>query len=222
MCPGSALSVYAVRAGARLDRDIRDAAAPTEDESLNGTLWYLDIAKSFSTAAAGDVVRIEVEGLDQIPADAKVYLVDRVLDHMSDLRADPVYECVIGVREAISEEEKARFALLVGSDEFIEARRENLPAAPTQTVLHQNHPNPFNPTTVIRYEVASAGHVAVKIFDVQGALVRVVEDRDRDPGRYEVSWNGRNERGEQVSSGVYFYVLETPGTRQTKKMVCVK
>jgi hypothetical protein len=222
MSPGSAISLYSMRGAEYLARDIRCVTAQPEDESSDGEIWFLDIAKSFSTSAAGDVVRIEVEGLGQIPEDAKVYLVDRVLDHMSDLRVDAVYECVVGVREAISDEEEARFALLVGSEEFVEAHRENLPAAPTQTVLHQNHPNPFNPTTVIRYEVASAGHVAVKVFDVSGALVKVVEDREREPGRYEVSWNGRNERGEQVSSGVYFYVLETPGTRQTKKMVCVK
>ena len=88
--------------------------------------------------------------------------------------------------------------------------------------MRQNRPNPFNPSTIIGYELARAGHVTVRIYDVRGALVKTLEDRDRPAGRYEVGWHGENERGERVSSGVYFYRLVAAGHSQTRKMVILK
>jgi hypothetical protein len=220
MSPGSSLSLYVVRGSERLARDIREVESPSS--TSGGEVWRLDIAKSFSTSPVGDQVRIEVEGLDQIPEDAKVYLVDRTLDQLTDLRVTQVYECFVGVRDVISDEGKARFALLVGSDEFVTEHQQDLPSVPTETVLHQNHPNPFNPTTIIRYELAKAGMVRLRIYDARGALVKDLYKGHRPAGRYEVGWDGANERGERVASGVYFYVLETPEVKQTKKMVCLK
>jgi len=89
-------------------------------------------------------------------------------------------------------------------------------------VLHQNYPNPFNPSTIIRYELAEAGRVALRVYDVTGALVITLKDRDRSPGRYEAGQNGDSERGGQVASGVYFYHLVTPNFTQTKKMLFLK
>ena len=97
-----------------------------------------------------------------------------------------------------------------------------LPALPRTTMLHQNHPNPFNPSTIIRYELAHFGRVRLHVYDVSGALVTVLENRDRQPGRYEIGWNGDNDRGEQVSSGVYFYRLRVGSKTLTKKMVLLK
>jgi hypothetical protein len=95
--------------------------------------------------------------------------------------------------------EDARFALLIGSETFINSCEEGVPNLPLKTVLHQNRPNPFNPSTIIRYESAQAGHVTLRIYDVNGALVKILEDRDRPAGRYEVGWNGENERGERLT-----------------------
>ena len=62
----------------------------------------------------------------------------------------------------------------------------------------------------------------MRIYDVSGALVKVLENRDRQPGPYAVRWNGENDRGEQVASGVYFYRLTAGKTTLTKKMVLLK
>jgi hypothetical protein len=93
---------------------------------------------------------------------------------------------------------------------------------PRVDMLHQNFPNPFNPTTTIQYDIAQPGRVTLRIYDVSGALVRVLEGRYRSPGRYRVDWNGQNDRGDQVASGVYFCRLVVSGYAHTRKMVVLK
>jgi hypothetical protein len=88
--------------------------------------------------------------------------------------------------------------------------------------LEQNYPNPFNPFTIIRYELTQAGRVTLRVYDANGALVKILEDRDRPAGRYENAWNGVSDQGEHVSSGVYFYRLTAGNRTLTKKMVLLK
>ena len=89
--------------------------------------------------------------------------------------------------------------------------------------LEQNHPNPFNPTTTIRYALSAAGRVSLRIYDVTGAVTRtLVDDAHAAAGPGEATWNGRDDRGEPVASGVYFYRLESPNLKTTKKMVLLK
>jgi hypothetical protein len=89
--------------------------------------------------------------------------------------------------------------------------------------LDQNVPNPFNPTTTIRYEVKKTGPVSLRIYNVAGQLVKTLVDGQRNSGRlYEARWNGFNNGGQPVASGVYFYKLVAKGFAQTKKMVILK
>jgi len=88
--------------------------------------------------------------------------------------------------------------------------------------LEQNVPNPFNPTTLITYEVAGDALVRLVVFDVSGRRVRTLVNRAQAPGRYDAVWDGRDEGGRAVSSGVYFYRLESSGFTQTRRMVLLK
>ncbi len=92
-------------------------------------------------------------------------------------------------------------------------------------VLGQNHPNPFNPQTTIPYELpstAQAVHARLVILDTAGRVVRTLVDEDQAGGSREAVWNGRNDAGGTVSSGVYFYVLDAGGERRTRKLVLLK
>ncbi len=97
-----------------------------------------------------------------------------------------------------------------------------LPGTPLRTALEPAVPNPFNPTTTIRFSVAHRAHVRLVVFDVSGRRVRTLVDDTRAPARYRVTWNGRTDRGARVASGVYFYRLEADGVQQTRKMVLLK
>ena len=90
--------------------------------------------------------------------------------------------------------------------------------------LEANYPNPFNPTTTIQYEIKNQGHVSLKIYNAAGQLVRTLVNEVQTPqiGGFEVTWDGRSNAGQQVSSGVYFYRLVAKDFTQTKKMVLLK
>ena len=98
---------------------------------------------------------------------------------------------------------------------------------PTETKLLANYPNPFNPETWIPYRLAEDAFVTLTIYDLSGRLVRTLEVGHRIAAAYEnrskaIYWDGRNEVGEQVASGVYFYNLSTRNYSATRKMLVVK
>jgi hypothetical protein len=88
--------------------------------------------------------------------------------------------------------------------------------------LYQCYPNPFNPFTRITFSVAVPGGVALRIYDISGRPIRTLVDGWRDAERYEVAWDGRDDTGNAVASGVYFYQLEAPGHTEAKKMVLLR
>jgi hypothetical protein len=97
----------------------------------------------------------------------------------------------------------------------------------TRAVLGQNYPNPFNPVTRIEYWVpegmgSGKTPVSLVIYDVRGARVRTVVSEGQAAGRYVVEWDGRDDRGTQASSGVYFYRMTASGFSDVRKMVLIK
>jgi hypothetical protein len=93
---------------------------------------------------------------------------------------------------------------------------------PVDFVLSQNFPNPFNPSTTIAYTLDKAGAVTLAVYDLTGRKVQVLESRVRPAGRHDVTWDGTNESGALVGSGLYFYALNVEGVTITKKMVLIR
>ena len=85
-----------------------------------------------------------------------------------------------------------------------------------------NHPNPFNPSTTVRYTIPSQGLVTVAVYDVRGALVKTLVNKEHNSGAYVTEWNGRDAQGAAASSGVYFARIEHGGINQTRKMLLIK
>ena len=88
--------------------------------------------------------------------------------------------------------------------------------------LSQNHPNPFNPDTEIDFAIPVETNVRLTIYNISGQVVKTLLDEVKPVGSYTVRWNGTNESGETVASGVYFYRLETADFQKTVKMVLMK
>ena len=94
--------------------------------------------------------------------------------------------------------------------------------APTEFSLQQNYPNPFNPTTNIRYDIAERGDAYLVIYNMLGQEVRSLVNGNQDVGRYEVSWNGLDNSGQPVATGIYIYHLQAAGYSKTIKMAYIK
>ena len=94
--------------------------------------------------------------------------------------------------------------------------------APEEFELAQNFPNPFNPVTSIRYSLAEPGKTTIVIYDLLGREVKTLVDIYQTPGRYHIQWNGTNNHGQKVGSGIYFYRMKARNHEETKKMVFVK
>jgi len=88
--------------------------------------------------------------------------------------------------------------------------------------LYQNYPNPFNPETEIRFDIPRAGEVELAVFNILGQEVRRLAEGDMAAGNHRVTWDGRDDAGRAVSSGIYFYRLKTGETSLRKKMVLLK
>ena len=93
---------------------------------------------------------------------------------------------------------------------------------PRVTALGQNVPNPFNPQTKIDFALPKAGQVDLKVYDVRGALVRTLVSGSLDAGTHSVIWQGHDDRGQRVPSGVYFYRLQTGSDVLTRRMTMIK
>jgi parallel beta-helix repeat protein len=94
---------------------------------------------------------------------------------------------------------------------------------PTTFGLSQNYPNPFNPSTTVSYQVPDDGqHVKIAVYSLTGQLVRTLVDADQRAGEYNVVWNGRNDFGQQVSTGIYFFRMMANNFVSVKKMLLVK
>ncbi len=96
------------------------------------------------------------------------------------------------------------------------------PSYPDVVVLHQNVPNPFNPSTTISYELDKAGSVDLQVFDLAGRLVKTLHHGNEAAGRHEIVWLGRDHAGRPVATGVYFYRLQTDNEVETRRMLLAK
>jgi hypothetical protein len=93
---------------------------------------------------------------------------------------------------------------------------------PTTFAVSQNYPNPFNPSTTIKYQLPQSSQVTIGIYNLLGQKVRTLLNDNQEPGDHEVTWNGLNDTGAQVSSGVYFYRFQANDFVSSKKMMFLK
>ena len=88
--------------------------------------------------------------------------------------------------------------------------------------LHQNYPNPFNPNTEIRFDIPEVTKVDISIFNLMGQKVKTLKNEKITPGYHTVQWDGTNDNGIQVSTGMYFYTLQTEAKSAMRKMLFLK
>ncbi len=218
--------------------DLRISADPNPDANLDGRINILDLI----TVASSFGEQPPSNPLADTNKDGVVNLLDLVFvaEHLSQNTAAPSQlDLIKSIPSTAKEVIAAQRALTEletipdkshGVQIAIELLRHYLAVADRnvqETKLLPNYPNPFNPDTWIPYQLSEESTATVKIYDIRGHLVRTIEVGHKPVGYYltrerAIYWDGRNEKGESVSSGVYFYTLNTDTYTQTRRMVIVK
>ena len=110
-----------------------------------------------------------------------------------------------------------------GSEEIVGDPLMLVTGGTLETRLFAAAPNPFHDTTTIQLDIASASRgVKLTICDISGRVVRIFDSGVARPGRYEITWDGTNDRGQRIASGVYFIALEAAGERETGRLVYLR
>ena len=115
-----------------------------------------------------------------------------------------------------------------GSDIYLARFISNITSIPengkvmSNFILYQNYPNPFNPRTTISYTLPTASDVRLSIYDILGQKIKTIVGKRQTAGTYEIRWDGRNEKAENVASGIYLYSLKVNEHIITKKMVLLR
>jgi len=106
--------------------------------------------------------------------------------------------------------------------EFIQTEIEETVQTPVSFELYQNYPNPFNTSTTISYSIYEPSHVLLTVYDITGRKVNQLVNRYIYPGNFMVNWNAVDDNGVDVSSGIYFSVLQTNNILDKKQMLLIK
>ena len=109
--------------------------------------------------------------------------------------------------------------LYVNRYEYLQLDNNGIPNA---FALHGNYPNPFNPTTQIRFDLPYRGNVNIHIYNMLGQKVKVFSMPNTPPGRHAITWNGTNQKGQALSAGVYLYQMISEDFVKTRKMILLK
>lgn len=179
-----------------------------------GQTWIFEVRTNIRDAEA----QIFFEGLENLPADLDAILVDEKLKVTRNLRTDRSYAFPTGNSGTTKS-----LKLVVGKSGYVSGEAAEFTTLPTSYVLDQNFPNPFNPATSIRYGLPEASNVTIKVLDVLGREVTtLLAGETREAGYHVINWNGRDEGGSSVASGLYFYQIITDTFSKTRKMLLVK
>lgn len=187
----------------------------------DGCVWDFEV----NTNSPDEKVYMEFSGMEFVPSEFQLRLIDKDLQTVKNLHEEDSY-----IFAALNGKEITRhFRLIVGTVNFIQQNDLDINSIPTQFDLSQNFPNPFNPTTTIKYALPFRSRVEIKIYNILGQEVKTLVSGDMPAGFHLAIWDSKNNINEPVSSGIYIYRIVTEsldGFKQryvkSKKMLLIK
>jgi hypothetical protein len=177
-----------------------------------GASWDLELTPT----EKDEHVVLKLDGLDRLTSGFKAWVLD--LDR----------ECALTLSDGCVETAAPKngkalhLRLLVGTDEYAEAARQGLPLEPYRFALRPNYPNPFNPETRIAYTLEIKGRVSVVVFDGLGRKIRTLASDVQGAGGHEAVWNGLDDSGRPVPSGVYICRVRAGEFATSRKMALIR
>ena len=161
-----------------------------------------------------ETIKLTFDGLEDVPDDMEIYLMDIDRSYSINLRESTEYSF-------IPVKDHSQLKVVVGESEKVNLVLNNL--IPTEFILGNNFPNPFNPATTIQVSVPNTSDIKLIVYNILGQEIRVLFEGISAPGNHWFEWNGKDQQGLSVPSGVYIYTLRTStGFNISKKMVVMK
>ncbi|MBL7959701.1 fibronectin type III domain-containing protein [bacterium] len=211
LSPGNMLNLYLTSSDLndfqKLSSDIRSSLS-------SGHTWEFFV----DNKTGNKPVTLSWEKFD-VPPDYLCFLIDVTSNQCIDMNSNSVYSF---------RTQRNSFKIIAGDKNYVNSHaNKELDQLPQKYALSQNYPNPFNPNTNIKFELARSGDVKLQVFNVLGQKVSTLVNGFRETGIYHVEWDGKDERGFQAASGIYFYRLWVKDINgrvilQNKKMVMLK
>lgn len=179
----------------------------------DGAVWEFSVASNIK-----DAINLSFDGVDDVFSEYEVWLFDEALKVAKNLRTENKYSFV-----SYGDLKPKLLKIAIGKQNFFTGQSSFEKFFPANFELAQNFPNPFNPTTTIRFGLPRAANVSLLVYNLLGEkIATLVNDERIDAGYHALIWNGRNAGGVNVPSGVYFYRLQAGTEVFTKKMILVK
>jgi hypothetical protein len=187
------------------------------------------LLQSFAASCRGSAVELSWELSEQVPRESFVIERAERPGDFAELRGVEI--AANGLRYSFTDADiepgtMCRYRVSIAKEDasreiLFETEGISIPAMPV--TLFQNHPNPFNPSTIVRYYLPQSADVTLGVYDARGRLVVSLVEREKQAkGYYEVAWDGRDARGQAVASGVYFSRLRAGKLTESRKMILLK
>ena len=193
-----------------------DYAIDVRAAGERGYIWKLKLDGKAPRFA--ETVTLDFEQSVDLPKDQELYLFDLQDEVAINLKKEAHYEFDIESNEAY----ERRFKLVAGDEAFILEQSEGISLQPLEFELSQNYPNPFNPVTAIRFSLPKKSHTTLIIYNVLGQQVKTLIDGTMRAAKHSVIWNGTNDAGKTVASGIYIMRLRSEDKLQIRKMTLIK
>jgi len=182
-------------------------------ELFESEVWEFEVKTNIR-----DRVELSFDGLAGVPQEFEVWLIDEALEVSQNLRERRRYAFA-----PFADEKPKRLKLVVGKAGLVKEKFTAVQVIPNSYELSQNFPNPFNPVTTIRYGLPESASLALKVYNALGEeVVTLINEKQKAAGYHVVVWDGRNQAGVQMASGLYFYQLRAGNVSMTKKMVLIR
>ncbi|MCI0690997.1 choice-of-anchor D domain-containing protein [candidate division KSB1 bacterium] len=179
-----------------------------------GAVWEFEV----KTNLKNELTTLRFENLVAVPDQFAIHLFDKNHQILKDLRKNGHY-----TYKELGELLPGRFELIVGTAAFTQGRTTTLQDLPNEFQLHPNYPNPFNNETILSFSLPQAAPVWLKIFDIMGRQVSVLSDgRVWGKGRHYLQWEGDDQNGVKIGSGVYILSLQAGDFKMQRRITLVK
>ncbi len=187
-----------------------DFRPPTSE----GYVWEFEVETNFH----GEAVTLDFENLESLPANFEIRLEDGTLNQKVDLQNNRQY-----IFSSSPGGKAQEFRIIAGTSNFVGENTTIGVEIPETFELVQNFPNPFNPSTTIRFGLPQSSRVVLKIYNVLGQEVATLLDGvEKVAGNHNVVWDGKDQLGRAVSSGIYLYQMRAGNVVLTRKMTLLK